>query len=104
MTDKINVGNVNPTTEAHAHSSSHEGTYVVVFLLLAILTLIELVVTYIPTIKIVLLLVLSATKAILVASFYMHLRYERPFYPLAFAVPVVIAVLVALAMQQLVLR
>ncbi len=93
------------TPDTHSHDEvhdSHEGTYFIVFICLAALTLTELITTYIPYIKIPLLVVLSTTKAILVVTFYMHLRWERRFYPLAFTFPIIIAVLIALALQQLV--
>ncbi|GEM_PF-1215224 len=91
---------VNPTTEAHA--GSHDGTYLLVFGALAVLTLIEVLSTYAASFKIPLLIVLTSTKAILVIAFYMHLRYERRYLPVIFAAPIIIGVLVALAIQQLV--
>lgn len=104
MTDKPVIGNVNPVTESHAGHTSRDGAYLVVFICLALLTLVELVVTYVGAIKVPLLLVLAATKATLVVMFYMHLRWERRIYPLAFTAPVIAAVLVAVALQQLVLH
>ncbi len=53
-----------------------EGTYFTIFLLLAALTVTELLVTYLQIVKIPLLLGLAITKAWLVVQFYMHLRYD----------------------------
>ncbi len=104
MTHKPAIGNVNPTTEAHAGHPPRDGIYLFIFGCLGALTVAELVVTYFSVVKIVLLIVLAATKATLVVMFYMHLRWERRIYPLAFTAPVIIAVLTALALQQLVLH
>jgi len=100
---------VPPTAPADAHSAhetheTHDGVYRLVYVILVILTGLELLATYSGVIKIPLLLILAASKAILVAAFYMHLRYEKPFLPLVFAGPVIIAVLALLAIQQLVMR
>jgi len=97
---------VSTASAAHDDHSNetHDGVYRLVYAILVVLTGLELLATYSGVLKIPLLIVLAATKAILVAAFYMHLRYEKPFLPLIFAGPVVIAVLALLAIQQLVLR
>jgi cytochrome c oxidase subunit IV len=64
-------------TEAAAHK---EPNYMAVFWWLLVLTIIELVVIYMPLARlaiIVMLVVLAVTKATLVALFFMHLKFER---------------------------
>ncbi len=96
------------TNETHAqpetserHASPSEGTYFAVFLALAILTLTELAVTYIPIVKIPLLLGLALTKAWLVIQFYMHLRYDSRIFTWAFLIPVAMAVIITIFLQPL---
>ena len=60
--------------EGHKHPN-----YMAIFWWLAILTVIELAVIYLPVSKVtiaVLLCVLAVTKAALVAMYFMHLRFE----------------------------
>jgi len=78
-----------------------EGTYFAIFLALAILTLTELAVTYIPIVKIPLLLGLAMTKAWLVIQFYMHLRYDSRIFTWAFLIPVAIATIITIFIQPL---
>ena len=76
--------------------------YVLVLVLLAVITLIEVQVPYLPawigvaeSIVILLLVVSSVAKAVMVALYYMHLRYEPrvlKFLPVA---PLVFVVLLA---------
>ena len=59
---------------AHKHPN-----YMAIFWYLAILTVIELAVIYMPLSKFtigILLCVLALTKAVLVAMYFMHLRFE----------------------------
>lgn len=92
------------TPPEHTAHVSHDGVYRLVYVLLVILTGLELMATYTGVLRIPVLIILGATKAILVAAFFMHLRYEKPFLPLVFVGPVIISVLAVLAVQQLVLR
>ncbi|ABS27063.1 cytochrome C oxidase subunit IV family protein [Anaeromyxobacter sp. Fw109-5] len=65
---------------ATAHGAVHRRQYVVVFVVLGVLTLVELGVARTPGIAraaVVLALVsLAVAKAALIALFYMHLRFE----------------------------
>jgi cytochrome c oxidase subunit 4 len=57
-----------------------EPNYMGVFWWLLILTIIEIAVIYLPMAKLViaiLLIVLAVTKAVLVALYFMHLKFER---------------------------
>jgi caa(3)-type oxidase subunit IV len=93
----------NSTHDAGAEHATHEGAYFLVFICLAALTLTELMATYVPAaVRYPLLIILMITKAYLVISFFMHLRWEKRFYPLIITFPVVVAALIALAVQQLV--
>lgn len=58
--------------------------YVGVFGVLAVLTAIELGVTYLPVPRILILIPLAIIKAALVALFYMHLKIDRRVYSVLF--------------------
>src|SRR5262245_52949728 len=74
---------------AHPGHKGHEGQgghatvgfYWMIFVVLAIITAVEVAVFYIPALAAVLvpvLLVLSAAKFTLVVMFFMHLRFDSP--------------------------
>src|ERR671935_1648707 len=78
---------------AHAASHEHEEeeghghpgprTYVIVGLILAVITMLEVYAYTAEAIRPILvpiLLVLSATKFVLVVGFYMHLRFDAPLF------------------------
>ncbi len=68
------------TTRAHAAHSHREPNYLGVILTLAVFTLLEVGVIYVPVSKILIglsLVVLALTKAALVAMFFMHLKFEK---------------------------
>lgn len=87
----------------HAESSQLFGRkfpfpiYTVVFFLLAILTIVEVVLSEVlsgvETLKIAVLLGIAAAKATLVVIFYMHLNHDSRFFAVAFIVPVGISLL-----------
>jgi cytochrome c oxidase subunit 4 len=73
----------NQPVEKHSHPR-----YLFVFLALAILTLMELGVMYLPEhLHPVLLLTLSFIKASLVVLYFMHLRTDSRWFALIFLVP-----------------
>ena len=95
-------------TEAHSPSAQDAGTHVahpnywMVWAALAALTMVELGIAFLPwsrTLIIVLLVGLALWKALLVALYFMHLRYEQfrmrifALAPLPLTVIIVIAVL-----------
>lgn len=85
--------------KAEVHSST--GTYLAVFAILTVVTIVEVAVFYIPALSGVLapmLLVLSACKFALVVMFYMHLKGDPKLFTWVFVGPLMIAgaVLVAL--------
>ncbi len=62
--------------EHQAQVPNRTRTYVITFVTLGILTTIEFLASTLPAFKLPVLLVLAATKAILVAGIYMHLRFD----------------------------
>ncbi len=67
-------------------------TYIGVFVALAVLTAIEIAVTYLPLPRIPVLVPLALAKAALVALFYMHLKYDRRVLALLFLFGVLMAI------------
>lgn len=90
-----------PTTE-HTHPTA--GTYLRVFGILFVVTLIEVGVFYVPAFKPVLapvLLSLSALKFALVVMFYMHLKQDSKFFTFLFGGPLLLAAAVMLGLLLL---
>jgi len=78
-------------TAEHKHPN-----YMAIFWYLAILTVIEIGVIYLPLAKFtigVLLCALALSKAVLVAMYFMHLRFERRTLGMVAITPLVIATL-----------
>jgi cytochrome c oxidase subunit 4 len=70
-----------------------------VFIALAVLTAIEVGVSYLaPAIKIPVLVVLSATKVSLVAMYFMHLKFDPRVYVWPFVIGLVLITPVALVL------
>ena len=63
----------------------HRPNYVGVFIVLAVLTAVEIGVTRLPVPRIPILVPLALLKSALVAMFYMHLRFDRRIYTTLFA-------------------
>jgi cytochrome c oxidase subunit IV len=70
-----------PKVEA---KKSHRGTYILVFVALAVLTALEVTVTYLPIPRIPVLIPLALIKASLVALFYMHLKFDKKVFSVVF--------------------
>lgn len=90
----------------HDHSGAHPGnrTYVLVALVLAVITGVEVMVFYLEALRpiiVPILLVLSTAKFILVVSFFMHLKYDSRMLRWLFAGPLLMAVLIILAIMAL---
>ncbi|MCX7671229.1 MAG: cytochrome C oxidase subunit IV family protein [Anaerolineae bacterium] len=85
---------VDPTKEAlQPHRYPGSRTYLLVFAALALLTLIEVAVSYIHgDLKVPLLILLSVAKALLVILFFMHLRYDSRWYAFIFFAPLVLVI------------
>jgi len=74
-----------------ARGAAHRRQYVVVFVLLGVLTLVELAVVRTPGIAraavVIALVTIAVAKAALIALFYMHLRFETGILRLTVLVP-----------------
>ena len=91
-----------PPNGEHAHPTA--GTYLRVFGILFVVTLIEVVVFYVPAFKPVLvpvLLSLSALKFALVVMYYMHLKQDSKFFTFLFGGPLLLAAAVMLGLLLL---
>ena len=83
------------------HSGETQRPYMKVFGALALLTLIEVLVAFLPIAKILIvifLIALALTKALLVAMYFMHLKYDRRILTLIAASPLILAAILALAL------
>ncbi len=93
---------------AHGHSSESHGLnprqYVVVFVVLTVITIVELFASYSGLGRVGLMVVLfplSALKFVIVVALFMHLRFDSPFFTKMFLGPLVLAALVLLALITL---
>ncbi len=81
---------------AHKHPN-----YILIWVYLAVLTAAELGLAFeLPisrNLKLILLLVLAVWKALLVAMFFMHLKFERWNLRILFIIPLPLAVILVLA-------
>jgi cytochrome c oxidase subunit 4 len=78
-----------------AHAGPRHISPVLVFVILTILTVIEIAITlfHLPkSFLIPALLAMSFAKAALVAAYYMHLRYEKIMYSIIFVTPALFAI------------
>jgi cytochrome c oxidase subunit 4 len=85
---------------------SHPGpkTYVAVAGVLAVITAVEVAVFYVEALRPVIvpiLLVLSATKFVLVVGFFMHLKFDSNLFTAVFVGPLFVAVLLILSLLAL---
>ena len=80
--------------ERHEHPS--DGTYIVIALILAVLTSIEIAIYYIKasTAVTITLLVLMALKFVIVAGWFMHLNFDSKLLRRVFATGAIIAIIV----------
>lgn len=80
--------------QASGTSLAHAGpSYVTVFVVLAVLTAIEVGITYVPMPRLLLvglLLTLALAKAALVAMYFMHLRFDSRLLTIIFVTPLVL--------------
>lgn len=105
MADHAAHGHEEPALEgAHAHPTAQ--VYVRVAILLSIITLVEVVIWYIPAFRPALvpaLLVLSLAKFLMVVGFFMHLRFDSRLYRFMFGAGLVVTLGVYLALLAMVL-
>jgi caa(3)-type oxidase subunit IV len=89
-----------PADPKHEAGASRR-TYVLVFVALAVLTAIEVGVTYLPVPRALILVPLAFVKAGLVALFYMHLKYDRRVFGLVFVAGLFMGIGLILALMAL---
>ena len=80
---------------ANAHTQHEEPNYMNIFWALAVLTVIEIAVVYMPATKLLiglLLVSLACTKAALVAMYFMHLKFERSTLGIIALTPMILCV------------
>jgi len=83
------------------HDAHPEPNYFAVIVVLTVLTVIEIGMTYMPMSKLfigILLVGLALTKAIIVAMFFMHLKFEKTTLALIAATPLVLCTLLIFAL------
>jgi cytochrome c oxidase subunit 4 len=93
-------GTASVQQESHG-SHATVGTYVLIGVILTVITAVEVAVFYIPALASVLvpiLIVLSATKFVIVVLFYMHLRYDHPLFRRVFFGPLMLALFVVVGL------
>ena len=86
------------------HKHPGPGQYVVVAVILALITGVEVLVYYQPSIKPIIVPVLmsmSAIKFIMVVMFFMHLRYDNRLFSMAFVGPLALAASVMIAVLSI---
>jgi cytochrome c oxidase subunit IV len=86
----------------HGHPST--STYITIAAILTVLTLVEVGVFYVPAFGPVLaplLLLLSATKFVLVVMFYMHLKSDSRLFTFILSAPLLLAGFVGLTLMFL---
>lgn len=83
------------------HASHPEPNYLGVIMVLAVLTAVEIAVVFMPLPKLIigiLLVGLALTKAIIVAMFFMHLKFEKKTLALIAATPLLLCALLMFAL------
>ena len=80
---------------ANVHAQHEEPNYMNIFWALAVLTVVEVGVVYLPASKLLigfLLVALACTKAALVAMYFMHLKFERSMLGIIALTPMILCV------------
>lgn len=85
--------------DMHADADHASPNYLAIFVALAVLTLIEVAVSLLPSaVRLPLLAALMTTKVVLVAMFYMHLRFDSRWYTYIFVAPLPFVALITVAL------
>ena len=79
-------------TELEQKNEMKHPPYIRVFILLAVLTIIEVVLAQLPIPRAPILIPISIIKASLVALYYMHLRYDNRVFAAIFGFGMIIGV------------
>ena len=88
----------------HAHAHPQAPTYLVIAVVLVVLTVMELVVFYVPSLQPVLvpiLVFLAIIKFILVGGFYMHLKFDQRIFLVFFVFPLILACYIGVVLMML---
>jgi cytochrome c oxidase subunit 4 len=86
------------------HQHPGPGRYVTIAVILGVITGVEVLVYYQPSIRPVIvpiLAILSALKFALVAMFFMHLRYDSRLFSMVFVGPLVLAASIMVAVLSI---
>ncbi len=87
---------------AHGGVEDHpEPNYMGVFVALAVLTIVEIGVVFMPLAKLAIgfmLVMLAFTKAVLVAMYFMHLKFEKRTLAVIAATPILLCVMLMFAL------
>jgi cytochrome c oxidase subunit IV len=100
MVHPVTAPEAAPGATAAAHASHPKPKYMLIWAYLAVLTLVEVGLTYVGFSKkftIFALLLLAVWKAVLVALYYMHLRFEPTRLRLLAIAPLPLAVILVVA-------
>jgi len=80
-------------------SESRQRPYLAIFIILAVFTALEVGASFLPPgIKIPVLIILAVSKAVLVALYFMHLKFDDRLFSMPFLVGVVLVVPIILVM------
>lgn len=84
--------------QAHGHE---EPNYMAVFIALAVLTVVEIAVVFMPLARFAIgamLVILAFTKAVLVAMYFMHLKFEKRTLAVIAGTPILLCVMLMFAL------
>jgi len=94
----------------HGEEHSHKATYITIFLILGFLTVVEVFVpqvyasAYDQHLKMLLLVGLAVSKAVLVGLYFMHLKWEKPWLKWIALMPVYMGIFTIILMLETVYR
>ncbi len=83
--------------ESLPQEATPKPNYVGIFVVLVVLTALEVAVTYLPIPRIPVLIPLALAKAALVVMFYMHLRFDSRLFTVVFMIGVIMGISLILA-------
>jgi cytochrome c oxidase subunit 4 len=97
-------GEHGPAEGGHEQAHASNQTYVIIAVILAIITAVEVAVWYLPSIHGILvpaLIILSIAKFLLVVGYFMHLKYDNPLFRFMFFFGLIVALSVYLTVLAL---
>lgn len=90
-----------PGEAAHEETHTSNRTYIQIAIILTIITFIEVVIYYVPSVRPLLvpaLIILSLAKFVMVVGFFMHLKFDHRLYRFMFAAGLAVTLGVYLAL------